>query len=56
MPHKINDECLACGACQLECPVEAIAEGDPIFIIDPEVCTDCGACAAVCPTEAIIEE
>ena len=35
-------------ACQPECPVEAISEGD-IYVIDPELCTECGACADVCP-------
>ena len=54
--HKITDECIACGACASECPVEAISEGDEIYVIDPEVCTDCGNCAEVCPTEAIIAE
>ncbi len=53
MPHRIIDSCLACGTCVPECPVEAISEGDPIFIIDPDKCTDCGACMAVCPAEAI---
>ena len=56
MAHNITDECVACGACESECPVEAIKEGDPIFVIDPELCTDCGACAEVCPVEAIIAE
>ena len=56
MAHKITDECVACGACEPECPVEAIKEGDPIFVIDPELCTDCGACVDVCPTEAIISD
>ncbi len=56
MAHKITDECVACGACEPECPVEAIKEGDPIFVIDPELCTDCGACVDVCPTEAIVAE
>jgi ferredoxin len=53
MAHKINDACLACGTCVPECPVEAISEGDPIYIIDAGKCTDCGACASVCPAEAI---
>jgi len=53
MAHKINDECIACGACEEECPEEAIAEGDPIFIIDAGKCTDCGSCVEVCPSEAI---
>lgn len=56
MPHKINDECIACGTCLPECPAEAIAEGDPIYVIDAEKCTDCGACKDVCPSDAIFEE
>ena len=55
MAHKITDACLACGTCVPECPVEAIGEGDPIYIIDAGKCTDCGACASVCPAEAIIK-
>jgi ferredoxin len=52
MAHKISDECIACGACAGECPVEAISEGD-IYTIDADKCTDCGACTEVCPTSAI---
>ena len=53
MAHVIKDDCVACGACAEECPEEAISEGDPIFVIDPEKCTDCGTCVEVCPTESI---
>ncbi len=49
MAYKISDECIACGACQAECPVEAISEGGDIYVIDPETCIDCGSCADVCP-------
>lgn len=52
MAYKISDECIACGTCIDECPVDAISEGD-IYVIDPNLCTDCGSCAEVCPTEAI---
>jgi ferredoxin len=52
MAYKISEECIACGTCIDECPVNAISEGD-IYVIDPELCTDCGSCAEVCPTEAI---
>ncbi|MFH1074571.1 MAG: 4Fe-4S binding protein [Candidatus Firestonebacteria bacterium] len=52
MAYIITTECVACGACMPECPVEAIAEGDPIYTIDSEKCTDCGACANVCPSDA----
>jgi len=53
MAHVITDECIACAACEAECPEEAISEGDPIFVINAEACTDCGACAEVCPVECI---
>ncbi len=52
MSYQISDECIACGSCISECPVNAITEGD-IFIIDPNICSDCGSCAVVCPTDAI---
>ena len=56
MPHRITDECIACGACKDECPVEAISEGDPIFIINADECTDCGNCIESCPNDAIVAE
>lgn len=53
MAHKIIDTCVSCGACEAECPVQAISQGDERYQIDPEKCTDCGACVDVCPVEAI---
>jgi len=53
MAYVISDECIACGSCEEECPVEAISEGDEKYVIDPNLCTNCGACADVCPVEAI---
>lgn len=52
MAHVIIDNCIACGTCIDECPVEAISEGD-IYVIDPEACTDCASCVEVCPSDAI---
>lgn len=52
MAYQISEDCLACGTCLPECPVEAISEG-AVYSIDPAKCTDCGSCAAVCPAEAI---
>ena len=52
MAYKISDDCIACGACAAECPVEAISEGDGKFEINPELCVECGACAGVCPVGA----
>lgn len=56
MPRVIDaDLCLMCGACEGECPEEAISEGDDAYVIDPEKCSDCGACEDECPNEAISE-
>ncbi|BBB33060.1 4Fe-4S ferredoxin [Thermotomaculum hydrothermale] len=55
MAHWIDDECISCGACAAECPVEAISEGEDKYVIDPDLCTDCGSCVEVCPTGAIHE-
>ncbi len=52
MAYVINSECISCGACEGECTVSAISEGDDTFVIDAELCIDCGACATVCPVEA----
>lgn len=52
MAYKISDDCISCGACQGECPVNAISEGDGKFVIDPDTCIDCGSCAGVCPVGA----
>jgi len=54
--YKITDECISCGACEPECPMEAISAGDDIYVIDADKCTDCGACADVCPVDAPVPE
>ena len=51
MAYIIDDSCIACGACEPECPTSAISAGD-IYVIDPDACIDCGACANVCPVDA----
>ena len=48
MAYVITDECIACGSCQDECPVDAISEGDEKYVIDPKLC------AEQCPVEAIV--
>lgn len=58
MSTYITSDCINCGACEPECPNEAISEGDEIYVIDPELCTECvgfydhEACQAVCPSSA----
>jgi ferredoxin len=62
MAYKITEECINCGACEPECPNQAISVGDEIYIIDHEKCTECvghfdtSQCAAVCPVDACIPD
>lgn len=56
MAFKITDECVSCGACAAECPVNAISEGNDKYVIDPDACISCGNCAAVCPVSAPVED
>ncbi len=52
MAYVISDECINCGACAAECPVEAISEGDGKYVVNADTCIDCGACAGACPVDA----
>lgn len=52
MAYCISDDCISCGACEVECPVGAISAGDGKFVIDPAICISCGTCAGVCPVGA----
>ena len=56
MAFKITDDCISCGACAGECPVNAITEGDGKYVIDADECIECGACADVCPVGAPIKD
>jgi len=62
MAYKIIEECISCGACEPECPNQAISEGDTLYVINPDRCTECvgsfksSRCAEVCPTEAAIPD
>jgi len=56
----ITSDCISCGACEPDCPNEAITAGDSIYLIDPDKCTECvGAfdapkCVELCPVENCI--
>ena len=62
MATIITAECINCGACEPECPNNAITEGDEIYVIDANLCTECvgfhglEACQAVCPVECCIPD
>ena len=57
MALKINENCINCAACEPECPVEAITEGDEFYEIDPDLCVECEGhfdepqCIEVCPVQ-----
>ncbi len=61
MAFKITDDCISCGACEPECPVQAISEGDGKYVIDPAKCVECVGhfatqqCAEVCPTGSCVK-
>ena len=55
MAYSITGDCVKCGACAEQCPVEAISEGEDKYVIDADVCVSCGTCADNCPVEAIEE-
>ena len=56
----ITDECINCDVCEPECPNGAIAQGDEIYIITPNLCTECvghfedSQCIEVCPVDCIL--
>ena len=54
MAYIVDTEgCIACGACEPVCPVDAISEYDGKYVIDSDICIECGACEGVCPMEVI---
>lgn len=62
MATMITAECINCGACEPECPNNAISQGEEIYVIDPLLCTECvgfhdyEACAAVCPVDCCVTD
>ena len=58
MAFKINSDCNNCGACEPECPNNAISMGSDLYEIKVDLCTECVGfnsepqCAVVCPVDA----
>ena len=55
MAYKISDDCISCGTCAENCPVEAIKPVDGVYAIDESICVGCGLCAENCPVSAPTE-
>ena len=62
MAIKITEACINCGACEPECPNQAIYDGSEHYEIDPARCTECVGhfdtpqCVQVCPVDCILPD
>lgn len=62
MAYIITEECINCGACEPECPNQAITAGDEIYVIETDRCTECvghfdeSQCAEVCPVDCCVPD
>ena len=63
MAMKINeDECIACGACEPECPTDSIKTTLLAYKIVAATCTECAGdhekphCVEVCPIDDCITQ
>jgi ferredoxin len=56
----VAEDCIACGACEPDCPNAAISQSGDTYVIDPGLCDECAAtggdpqCSSVCPADAIV--
>ena len=51
MKPKADKDCIKCGKCASECPVQAIPKDNPSSL-DKERCISCMHCIAICPEQA----
>ena len=62
MAYKITEECISCGACEVDCKNEAIKEGETVYVIDPDKCTECVGwfdsprCVEACPVDSCVPD
>jgi len=60
MAMLVTEECILCGACEPECPNEAIGEAEEVYEVDFNLCTERAGfydeqqCVLVRPVDAII--
>ncbi len=49
-----KNRCVACGACVMECPKQAISIYKGCYaLVDGALCVGCGKCEKVCPVGCI---
>jgi len=53
MPWVKQEDCIGCGICVEECPVDAISLENEKAYINMEECIRCGKCHENCPQEAV---
>ena len=54
MAQVNQSRCVACGACNKECPLGAISVYRGCWAqVNPDKCVGCGRCAKVCPADCI---
>jgi len=62
MATMIAEDCIACGACEGECPNDAIRLTGSAFVIDGDLCSECVGlyevqqCAEACPVECCVPD
>ncbi|ADY55134.1 hypothetical protein Sgly_0777 [Syntrophobotulus glycolicus DSM 8271] len=53
MTIRILDNCPACGACLMVCPVKALAISGSKLTVN-ESCIECGLCIQQCPVQQLV--
>lgn len=60
MAMIIGETCINCGACESDCPNNAISEGDGVYVVDAALCKECAGvheqpkCVELCPIDDCI--
>ncbi len=60
MALMITEDCIVCGACEPECPNNAIKQGEVVYEINADLCTECVGyfdepqCRTVCPVPEVL--
>jgi len=53
IPEWIEDNCDACGICEMACEFNAVLQFGEFISVLPELCHSCYACSELCPQDAL---